>query len=775
MASNVVTLRPQIGRMMYRDFWEAGIPVFPLYRFTTRGKCECGQPDCEVAGKHPRASNWQHTPIWDEDQIDSAEEAGHYDTGYGVICRGLLVVDVDARNGGVDSYGKLLKAIPSVAAAGLAVSTGSGGGSQHLYFKAPEGVSFVTHHLDYPGIDFKSSGYVVGPGSGHASGGIYTADGSPDDIEDAPQALIDLLRRPERHRTEYDGHAIDLGHEDIADMLAHIPNNDAPYDEWIGIGMAIHHTTQGTGYGLWEVWSQSSSKHDARLMERKWYSFGKSANPVTAGTLVHHAMQGGWVMPVTFSPDGKLLESLSADPEPVDGLPFDIAGIDLTKPPGFVGEVAEWIDGQSFRPRKNLAVAAALVTIGNIGGLRYVDDRTGVTANLFAFCIAGSRTGKDAILKGALTIMRAAGVDIASHGTIKSEQEIVKNLLRHQASFYMVDEVAHFFSKIMNAQKSGGAHYLEGIPALLMNSYSKADDFLGLSGDVKDAAKADLLKELAKIESVLESDGKKAFLASRRDSIIKALATIDHGIERPFVSFMGVTVPNRFEMMMSKDMATNGFIGRSLIFNERETVPKTRKMAAREKLPDRIGNYARAIWTGGEYDSAAPFRVENYEQPTAVPTDAPACVMLEAVNEWMEQQAEAKKELEMESLYLGGYEIVAKVSLILAIPERLRTAEHVRWAFALVKRDIEEKIREVIGNDSLKHDPLQALSAKILNHASKDGGEKEGIIVSKLSKHFKKQDVLSQLGKMAAKGLLVCTETEHPINKLVSRRYEVPR
>jgi len=768
--ATVINLRPPTGNMIYRDMMAAGLHIFPLYRFSSAGRCECGDEDCPAVGKHPRASSWQHTPIWDEDQMEGMDMAGHFDTGYGVLCRVHIIIHVDARNGGVKSFIKLTYAIPAVDDAGLTVFTGSGGGSAHRYFKAPEGVSLVTHLPEYPGIDFKSSGYVVGPGSAHKSGGVYEADGYPEDIGNAPDALIALLKRPERHRSEFNGHAVDLAHEDIADMLSHVANDDLPYEDWLSVGMAIHHATQGSGFDLWDRWSATSGKHDSKQMQYKWGSFGRSANPVTIGTLIHHAEQGGWVMPVTFVPD----QQFNDEPDiAADGLPFDISGVDLTAPPGFVGEVAKWIDGQSLRPRKNLAVAAALVTIGNVGGLRYVDDISGVTANLFCFCIAGSRTGKDGILKGSLSILRAAGIDAASHGGIKSEQEIIKNLTRHQASFYMVDEVAHFFSKIMNAQKQGGAHYLEGIPAMLMASYTKADDFLGISGDVKDGIRRDLIAELSKVEAMM-NDGEKPHLIARRNSITRTLNNIDHGIERPFVSFMGVTVPNKFEMMMSKDMATNGFIGRSLIFNERETVPKARKLMAREKLPEHIGNYVRAIWSGGEYDSQAPVRVENYSETTPVPTEAAAAEMLASVLDWMEEQAEARKETEMESLYLGGYEIVAKVSLILAIPERLRTSQHVRWAFALVKRDIEEKIREVIGNDSVKHEPLEAMSAKILNLASKDGGEKEGIIVSRLKRIFKKEDILTQLGKMAKSGKLKCHESTHPRNGTVFKSYSCP-
>jgi len=748
----------------------AGFHIFPLYRFKTNGLCECADPECPAIGKHPRASSWQHTPMWDDEQIGNMEMAGHLDTGYGALCRGHIIVDVDARNGGVESYKKLRALVPEVDDAGLTVNTGSGGGSQHLYFKAPEGVSLVTHLPEYPGIDFKSSGYVVGPGSAHKSGGVYTADGYPEDIGDAPAALIDLLKRPERHRSEFNGHAVDLAHSDIQEMLGHVTNSDLPYEDWLAIGMAIHHATQGSGFDLWDAWSATSGKHDSKQMQYKWGSFGRSANPVTIGTLIHHAEQGGWVMPVTFVPDQQFADEPDA---PVDGLPFDIAGVDLTAPPGFVGEVAKWMDACSSRPRKHIAVAAALTTIGNIGGLRYVDDISGVTANLFAFCVAGAGTGKGAIQKASAALMREAGIAAASHGSIKSEQEMIRNLIRHQASFYSIDEVGIFLGKIDNAKKKGGASYLEGIPGMMMSAYSLADDWMGISGDLKESTRADLVKELGQIEAALDK-GETPFLLSRKASRERFLRTLDNGIERPFVSMMGFTTPSTFGDTISADNVANGFIRRCLIFNERETVPRTRGVWQKPTVPDGMANYVRAIWSGGEYDSQAFERVENYTEPSKLPSATDAVAFLERCKEWFEEAAEDSKSTSgLESLYIGAYELVAKVSLILGIPEQLRTAEHVRWAFALVKRDIEDKVNLVTANDKVKSAPKTALRSALLALIG-DTPFKEGAIFNRLDSKFKRDDILAELGVMVKKGLIEVNEKTHARNKTVFRTYVAP-
>lgn len=742
-----------------RMFWEAGLRVFPLHGFLSdsRGKgarCLCGWSECKAPGKHPVASNWQHTPAWDPDQIDTMVETGQFDSGYGVLCRGLLVIDIDARNGGLASFAKLSKRVPEIAGAGLIVETGSGGGSRHLYFRAPEGAALLQHLPEYPGLDFKSSGYVVGPGSRHASGGNYQlAWGNTDDIEMAPAGLLELLIRPERHRAEYDGRAVDVSHQDIEGMLAHI-DPDVTYDTWIRVGMAIHHATGGTGQALWDRWSARGEKYDARRMDTHWHSFGRSSNPVTLGTLVHHAEEGAWKAPVEFG------ASAEETPEaPAAGLPFSVAGVDLTCPPGYVGKVADWIEAQSRRPRRRLAVAGALTAIGNISGLRYTDDLDGVTANLFTFCVAGSRTGKEAIQQAVAEIHRAAGCAAATHGAIKSEQEIVKNLTRHQAAFYVVDEIGIFLQKVKNAQQRGGAIYLDGVIGMLMSAYSKADGFMLLTGDMREEVGTHLVRELSGIKRRIEESagGSTIGLEARERDLERALASLDNGLERPFLSLVGFTTPVTFDSLVDYASATNGFIGRSLIFQERDTAPRTKENFKRRPMPPSMMATLSQIYAAGEYDitlasGAMGGRVEYYGERIRIPTDQKAAEMLGAALEWFEDEAIAHKtRTGLEALYLGAYEIVSKVSLILAIPEGRRNVEHVRWAFALVRQDIESKARLVTANDREKDAPKTALMARLAGLIEGDG-ETIGVIYNRLRKH-KREDIDKCLDEMVKAGI----------------------
>lgn len=753
--------------MMYREFWENGFHVFGLHGANKKGQCGCGNPDCQAAYKHPLTSNWQHTPHWSEDQLEVMEETGQFDTGYGVLVRGMLVIDIDARNGGVESMQKLANDFPSLKKCGFVVKTGSGGGSRHFYFKLPEEMALVQHLDQYQGTDFKSSGFVVGPGSLHASGNRYEVSfGSVDQIEDAPDDIIALLRKPDRHRAVINGLTVDVSQQELADMLACV-NPDADHDTWVKCGMAVHHASNGTAFDVWDKWSAAGSKYPGSdTLYKRWHSFGKASNPVTLGTLKHHAEQGGWLEPVTFTPneDIKVTE--------VGDTTIDITGVDLKRPPGFVGTITSFVNSQCRYPRETLAVAAALTSIGNIVGLRYADDVQDVTTNVFAFCVAGSGTGKEAIQQAALAIHRAARINAAVHGNIKSEQEILRNLTDHQAAYYIIDEIGIMLKKIKNAQQKGGAAYLDGIIGMLMSVYSKANGWLPVTGDMRKEVRKSLLQELQQVEKRLE-EKPSPMLEARIPAIEYAIKSLDNGIEKPFLSLMGFTTPVMFDDLVDFESATNGFIGRSLLFNERETVPEEKEDFVRPPMDERLALALATLHSAGSFDTMEGQRIEHYGDKLTIPTSDDAKVMLKQVMRLFHEMAEEHKDRTgLETLALRAKEAVAKVSFILAVPEGIRTVEHVRWAYALVRRDVEEKTRLVIGNDRRKDSPAQALMARIMNLVAGDQGETLGVLVNRI-KSVKKEDIQKCLDLMIKEKMIVMHETVHPRKKIVSKRYKM--
>ena len=150
-----------------------GIPVFPVHR-ANKGECSCGNPRCEHPGKHPRtahgfkdASNnpgrvaawWKR---WPEANIGMP-------TGK---ASGFLVLDIDPRNGGSESFESLtLKhgRLPGTA------EQITGGGGRHIFLRHS---GLATPATLAPGIDVKSNGgYVILAPSIHLSGNSYQWDG----------------------------------------------------------------------------------------------------------------------------------------------------------------------------------------------------------------------------------------------------------------------------------------------------------------------------------------------------------------------------------------------------------------------------------------------------------------------------------------------------------------------------------------------------------------------------------------------------------------------
>lgn len=739
--------------MNQNDYIDAGLRVFGLYGADKGGHCECGNPDCKAAFKHPRLSNWQHTPQWSDDQLEVMEEMGQFNTGFGVLVSGLLVVDVDARNGGVASYDRLCALVPAVAQSGFIVATGSGGGSRHVYFSLPVAVPMVQTHKEFPGIDFKTSGFVVGAGSIHASGALYEAiKGHPDDITEAPTALIELLRKPDRHRATYDGESVDLSDEELRDMLAHI-NPSCGHEEWIRIGMALHHTTQGSGFALWDDWSAGGDSYPGSSeLDKRWQSFGKGSSLATLGTIIHYAREGGWQESVEFVPTVTFEDDISAPT------------VDLLRPPGFVGELCQWINDQCLYPRESLAVASALVAVSNIAGMRYLDEQDGMSANLIAFCVAGSGTGKEAVGKAFAEIIREAGMSAALYGAFKSEQEIYRNLLRHQPAFYAVDELGIQLRKIMH----GKSDYLTGVIGTVMSAYSKADSFLPITGDLKEEIRQTLNREYAAVCKALD-EKPSLRMESRAKTLVRQLETIDDGIDKPFLSIIGYTTPATFDELFSFEQATNGFLSRAMIFRERETNPKRKNNFKRRPMNDGMRGAIWQLRNPGAFNSEDGGRIEFAGEKSKIPTTPEGSDLLDWAYQYFWDLAEQHKGATgLEAIPRRGYEMAAKVSLILAMPTGLRTAEHVTWAVEMAKQDVAGKLKLAHANNA--EDVTDKLAAKIMGLVSSEHGETLGVIRNRC-RGYEKGKVDAVVQALVNANHLCEIEVKHPVNGSSIKKY----
>jgi hypothetical protein len=152
-----------------------GLHVFPLHSITDDGVCSCSKgKECDSPGKHPRTRHGYKEATTDKEQINEWwTECPEANIGIATgRTSGIVVIDIDPRNGGNESFQELIEkygALPDT------YEVKTGGGGKHLYFKYIEGINYPSKLA--LGVDIKSDrGYVVAPPSNHVIGGKYKRD-----------------------------------------------------------------------------------------------------------------------------------------------------------------------------------------------------------------------------------------------------------------------------------------------------------------------------------------------------------------------------------------------------------------------------------------------------------------------------------------------------------------------------------------------------------------------------------------------------------------------
>lgn len=183
------------------SYAERGWTVVPLHSVTPGSDCTCNKADCSSAGKHPRTEHGVKDASGNPEVIRSWwNEWPTANVGVATgNASGVIVVDVDPRNGGDDSFEELESLHGKFPETAEVVT---GGGGRHLYYRVPtdSGVTYrnVPKLGDLPGVEVKGdNGYVVAPPSNHKSGYEYEWEATHglEDVEiaPAPQWLLDAV------------------------------------------------------------------------------------------------------------------------------------------------------------------------------------------------------------------------------------------------------------------------------------------------------------------------------------------------------------------------------------------------------------------------------------------------------------------------------------------------------------------------------------------------------------------------------------------------------
>lgn len=381
---------------MIKQYREAGFKLLRVYKAVgTVCSCESGAR-CPAPGKHPAA--WQGVPhrgVYNATLDYTESDFAKYNVGI-ATGEGLMVVDIDPRNGGHDTWQHITsgESLPET----MTVETGGGG--FHIYYSIPH--DFHMRNITVRGVDFQyNSKFVVAPPSIHASGKEYVMqdfeDGDKIVVAQIPEFLKSYLRE---QFTRCDSAVREPVRNAIAptsyewrwvlEVLRELPA-DLPYSQWIGVGMGLHATGRPDALDVWDDWSAKGDKYRDGECKAKWSTFRVGGDKV-------HTFRWVFAMADLYGIKyGKEEDDFFASYSSVRS--DSVCAGELAEQGGeLIHGLYESCLGAAHKPIPSFALGCALSVLSSLVQGRYRTPMGG-SLNLYQWFIAPAGYGKDSYYK----------------------------------------------------------------------------------------------------------------------------------------------------------------------------------------------------------------------------------------------------------------------------------------------------------------------------------------------------------------------------------------
>lgn len=372
-------------------------------------------------------------------------------------------------------------------------------------------------------------------------------------------------------------------------------------------------------------------------------------------------------------------------PQPAPSSFLDWRTVDVTTPPGFVGEVCRQMARVSHRPLPLAYVPGALHLVAIAMGLGKRRGMNGGKVALTTFTIAETASGKESPQEFAREVLAKIGKGWHVTSELRSDKDLLMNLLTSDAvSLYIIDE-AHGFIEGVNDKRANS--YTQAIAPLMLriataSSYQLAGIHRrGIKTELATAAKdiAKRRKTITEQNAAGELDDiafakEIAYLDEDAADVKKQGQWLKSGIPSPVANFMLSSTPRKFEKAITSAEIDSGLLGRSLVFRIDEGRAKRNRRAVEFTA---IDSQIRAV-INHIADIADPEkkRAKEYTiEPEAV-------AMLEKIDNYFEDDARLNAPT-IGGVFARGMERIYSVVSILAALDGVVTAEHVRYALAL--------------------------------------------------------------------------------------------
>jgi hypothetical protein len=281
------------------------------------------------------------------------------------------------------------------------------------------------------------------------------------------------------------------------------------------------------------------------------------------------------------SPPAVVVEEPVIELGPADPGPFPE---ELLEVPGFIGEVMAYNLAGAFRPQPVLALAGALTLMAVLTGRKITDDAKTRT-NLYCMGVVETSGGKERAREVNKDILMLSGLDrMLGPESIGSSSGLVNVVDEQPEILLQLDEIGRYLRSMNDAKQS----FLFNIITVLMRMFTNSGAiYIG-----------DALADTKKVKKIYQ----------------------------PHVCVYGTTVPQAFYEALTVESLTDGFLGRTLIFEGTADVSKTRPCI--DPPPQAILDRARE-W--GDLKAVGNL-TGSFPRPFIIPTASEAIELFDALD-----------------------------------------------------------------------------------------------------------------------------------------------
>lgn len=338
--------------------------------------------------------------------------------------------------------------------------------------------------------------------------------------------------------------------------------------------------------------------------------------------------------------------------------------------PGMIGRMAGWMAETAPKYQPELFVAAAVAAGAAAMGRLYRTNRAN-WPSLFVVMVAKSGEGKEHPQQCVSKILSAAGLDNLLAGAgYTSPGAVISTLLRAPSHIAIIDEIG----KMLKLSRAQGASHSEGAIDKLVEVFGKSEDKL-MSANYS---------TMSLSNKQLTGQG-------------------DRTVFNPAITLLGATTPDTFYQNLTRDLISDGFLGRVILVHSKRARQKTRPVD-RTPPPDDVVDWIKAIADEAAGDLLTHMNPALPAKPVIMPISDEAQALFDLFDDELMELRDQFDGASLDTLLSRSLEKAIRVAMIAAKAsnppkDNIIRVEAAEWAIkwvrhydlAAVKAIIEER------------------------------------------------------------------------------------